>query len=121
MTALREAIFNPEPARPYFAWFDQFTANVTFQGLVARNTTLYGQSLFIQYDANTKYFDMPTVFTLNDTKFENVSQQGNSSLTQYVGRFFLIFDSSLLRVHRLHFRNVYAISKNTYIYMINAE
>ena len=89
---------------------------MTFQDLVTRNTTLYNKTYLIRYDADTEYLDMPTIFTLTNTNIENISQKGaNSSPTPYPGTLFYIVGSSLLRVHGLYLRHVYAVRKNSYV------
>ena len=118
MSVHREAVFHSKSylSDANFANLHLFAANVTFQGLVVRNTILYNTTSLVHYDVNAGYLEMPTVFTLNDTKIENVSQQGDvPSEMDYPGLLFYIAGCSALRVHRLYLAHFYAKCKNTYM------
>ena len=58
MLTLRELIFYSQSQSGLdsnFVNFYKFAANMTFQGLIARNTKLYDTISFINYEANTGY------------------------------------------------------------------
>ena len=115
---LRESTFQAEDldlANANFVNFYQVAANVTFQGLMIRDTTLYDATSLVNYYSTTGYSDRPTEFTLDDIKVENVSHQGNTPQPIFTGVLFYVIGSSLFRVHRLYLSDVYTQCKNTCI------
>ena len=81
--------------------------NVTFQNLTLRKATIASESYLIGYTSSNRYPHMQIIFTMNDTKLENVYEKKNS--LSYLRKSVLILSvagSSRLDINRLYLDRV---------------